>query len=62
LFLTETLTRIQLWTRLDHGNDASVQAWLRRDGQFATDNYATVGHTPGPMISPASAIIRVVFM
>ena len=35
--LTETLARIRIWTGLDHRHDASVQAWLRHDGQFATD-------------------------
>ena len=30
----------EILTGLDHRNDASVQAWLRHDGQFATDTQA----------------------
>jgi transposase len=37
LILTETLARMRIWTGLDHRNDASVQARLQHDGQFATD-------------------------
>ena len=35
--VTRILARIQILTGLDHRNDASVQAWLLHDGQFATD-------------------------
>jgi hypothetical protein len=39
LILTETVARMRIWTGLDHRNDASVQAWLQHDGQFATDTF-----------------------
>jgi hypothetical protein len=41
---------MRIWTGLDHGHGASVQAWLRHDGQFATDTVTLSSSAHAPNI------------